>query len=137
MRKLIAFLGVFIVVAGAGLAYLVLGGDLLPGPVKTSLVTDQEAIDGQVLVFVRNPYKDDYGMARIAGYLENNGETVIVRAKLEIELRDRDGNRQEIVQYEVTNIDPTTRKTFDANAGTIPDTRQATVKVVELEVAAP
>lgn len=134
MRKLLMLSVVLVLGVGAAWAYVAFAPAVRASMQPTALIEDQEQIDEQVLVFVRNPYKDDYQLSRLPGYLDNKGDRRILRATLEIELRDSSGNRKEIVSYEVHDIEPGTRKTFDANAGAIDGPRQAAVRVSELEV---
>jgi hypothetical protein len=138
MRRTLLIVGIVIILAGLGglLYYVVLapedGGAAPSGP--GTVITEAATIDEQVLAYIRPPYKDDYEMMRISGYVDNNGETWLRRAVLEIQLKDSEGNNKELVKYEVTDLPPESRKTFDANAGSIGGTRQATIKVVEIEV---
>jgi hypothetical protein len=135
MRKLLMVLVVLVALgAGGAWAYVEFAPVVRESLQATTVIQDEEQINEQVLVFVRNPYKDDYDLSRLPGYLDNKGELKIVRATLEIELRDSSDNRREVVSYEVRDVQPGSRKTFDANAGAINGPRKAAVKVVELEV---
>ncbi len=101
---------------------------------KTEVIKDQKVIAKSVVAFVRNPYKDDYDISRIVGYVENRGRGKLVRAHLEIQLLDKDGNKKELVKYDVTDVPPMSRRSFDANAGGLSGDRRAAAKITEIEV---
>lgn len=138
MRKALIIAGIVIILAGlGGLVYYFLlapqdAGGAPSGP--STVITDREAINAQVVAFIRNPYKDDYEITRIAGYVDNKGETYVKRALIEIQLADDQGNKKELVKYEVKDIPADSRRTFDANAGSIAGTRSATGIITEIEV---
>lgn len=134
MRKGLLALGIVGVVVLAVAAYLLLSGSS-GGSGSTTVVTDPQTINSTVSGFVRNPFKDDYGSMRLAGYLDNLSDKTVVVADIELQLTDRDGNRKELVKYTIHDIPPNSRKTYDANAGIIKDARDVTIKVVRLEVA--
>lgn len=133
-RSIIIVFGVIVLVLGGFAAYLLLSPDGASEVRASQVVKDQAQWDKTVVVFARNPYKDDYEITRIAGYVDNVSKTDVAKVKLEIRLLDGDGNRKETVKYEVVNIPAASRKTFDANAGAIGGSRRAEVKVVGLEV---
>lgn len=125
---------VFAVVAviAATVGFLVLSSQ---NTTKTRLIKDKKVIRKLAVAFVRNPYKDDYGISRIAGYVQDLSGSKIARAHLEIQLSDRSGNRKELIKYDVTDIAAYSRRTFDANAGPLGGERRANVKITEIEVA--
>jgi len=133
MRKMQVILIVVIVLLGAGAAVLVLNPEMRNAFRSTSTITDETVMNETISVFVRNPYKDDYGVTRIPGHVDNLGTNEIVSVELEITLYEQD-QRREIVSYEVLGVPPGARKTFDANAGTIGESRTAQVKVLSIEV---
>ncbi|MCZ7661568.1 MAG: hypothetical protein M5U22_00790 [Thermoleophilia bacterium] len=136
MRIVLYGVVVSVVALLAAAAFVVLSssGDRSAGGTTTE-ITDPAQIDTVAVAFVQNPYTDDYEITRIAGYLDNLGDKTIVSAALEIQLLGKDGGKDELVQYEVLNVPPHTRKSFDANAGTIPGPRTAEVKIVGLRVS--
>jgi hypothetical protein len=134
MRKSIATLiGVVLLLA------VVVGVVLMrPEAVKnvfrsTAVITDASEIDGMLTVFARNPYKDDYDMMRIPGYVQNTSDRDIAAVKIEISLWEKE-NRKEIVSYEVSDVPAGRMVTFDANAGAIPGSRTSQVEVTSIEV---
>lgn len=131
MRKVYTALLVIAVLATVTIVALVSSR----GPTTTQVIKDKKAIPKSSIAFVRNPYKDDYGMSRISGYVQNRTGTKIVNARLEIQLSDSTGNKKELIKYQVKDILPYSRKSFDANAGPIGGARRADVKIVEIEVA--
>lgn len=133
MRKGVIALGLTAVLLAAGLAVLVSNPDAINvfrGKEKT---TDGKAIARTAVVFVRHPYKDDYNVLRIPGYVDNIGKREIARIDLEIQLYEGEA-RKEKVLYSVENIKAGRRKSFDANAGTLDPGRTAKVKVTAIEV---
>lgn len=100
---------------------------------STAVITDASEIDGMLTVFARNPYKDDYDMMRIPGYVQNTGDRDIAVVKIEISLWEQE-NRKEIVSYEVSDVPAGRMVTFDANAGAIPGSRTSQVEVTSIEV---
>lgn len=133
MRRIYIVLIALIVVFGAGAAYLAMRPEAAKELRGTVAITDEKQMNDAARVFVRNPYKDDYGVARIPGYVDNLGSEDIALVSLEIQLYEKEDKR-ELVKYEVRGIPAGTRKSFDANAGTLGDARTATVKIVGLEV---
>lgn len=101
---------------------------------RTVDVSEPKAIAKTAVAFVQNPYKDDYELTRVAGYVDNLTDDKITSARLEIQLLDKGGERKELVKYEVNDIAPRSRKPFDANAGSLSGSRQARVKIVSLRV---
>ncbi len=101
----------------------------------TQLIKDKKLINKTVVAFVRNPYKDNYDISRIAGYIDNRGAAKVARAHLEIQLLDSKGNRKELVKYDITDIPAYSRRSFDANAGDLSGDRKAVAKITEIEVA--
>lgn len=138
MRRAVFVLVIVLIVAIVGVgayAFLFRGSSEGSGPAK--VITDQNIIAKTTLGFVQLPYKDDYGVTRLSGYFDNLGKTTIQTADIEIQLFDSDGNRKELVKYQVHDIKPQTRKSFDANAGALQDSRTATIKVARIEVIEP
>ena len=81
------------------------------------------------------PYKDDYGMTRVAGYIDNQLGKELKAVQVEVRLLDDKNNKRELLRYEVTDVAPRSRKSFDVNAGAITGTRKAEIKVVKIEAA--
>jgi hypothetical protein len=134
MRSPQVALTAVVVALVAGVAYwLLVSGPLAPlAPTRT--LTDPAAIQRTAFGFVNNPYRDDYGMWRISGYLDNLSKTRIAKAYLEVQLADSSGNNKELVKYQVTDILPGARKSFDANAGSLSGPRKANATITRLEV---
>ncbi|MHB9148474.1 MAG: hypothetical protein ACYC33_00065 [Thermoleophilia bacterium] len=135
MRIVLYVVIAVIVLALIGVAAVLFGSsDGGTGSGPTTAITDPAQIDEIAVAFVQNPYNDDYGMMRIVGYLDNFGSSTIVSATLEIQLLGDDGGKKELVTYEVADVAPGARRTFDANAGTIDGSRTVNVKIAELRV---
>lgn len=130
MRKVLAALIVIAVLAA--ITILALLGSR--GQITPQVIKDKKIIPKSAVAFVRNPYKDDYGMSRMSGYVQNLTAVKITTARLEIQLSDSNGNRKELIKYKVSDVLPYSRKSFDANAGPIGGARRADVKIVEIEV---
>ncbi len=131
MRKVYVAFVIFLV-AAAAVVFLALSSK--SGGGSTTTIKDPKKIPRMVTAFVRNPYKDDYDLSRISGYVDNLTAGKVVRAHIEIQLQDKDGNRKELVKYDVTDIPAYSRKTFDANAGALGGDRRSTAKITEIEV---
>ncbi len=128
-------LGVVIAVLVAVVAALLLVPNATQIFQRKSVVTDQAKINKLVLGYVGAPYPDDYNVLRVPGWVDNLTTQRIVSATLEIQLLDKDGNRKELVQYEVDDIAARSRKSFNANGATFTQPRTATIKITRLEVA--
>ncbi|RJQ54657.1 MAG: hypothetical protein C4521_03940 [Actinobacteria bacterium] len=128
MRKILVVLAVAVLAVG--------GYAFVSAKDKGAMVQikDAKQIEQTALAFVRNPYQDDYQLVRIAGYVQNLGRAKIASAYLEIQLLDGDGNKKELVKYQVNEVPAYSRKSFDANAGSIAGSRKAEVKITRLEV---
>jgi len=129
----IAFIALIVILGGAA-AYLA----LVPGAsdiLRTrTVIEDPAEIDQVAIAFVNHPYKDSYDMTRIAGYVDNISDKTIKLVEIEVQLLDDANNREELVTYTVEDVPPGRRKTFDANAGTIGESRSAQVSIVRVEV---
>jgi hypothetical protein len=101
---------------------------------RTMDVSDPKAVSKIAVAFVQNPYKDDYELTRVAGYIDNLSDDKITSVRLEIQMTDKSGARKELVKYEVNDVAARSRKPFDANAGSLSGSRQARVKIVSLRV---
>jgi hypothetical protein len=134
MRRTMTILGVSILVLAAAAAYLLLTPGSTDFLKKRQVVTDAKTVNSIASGFVRNPYKDDYDMTRIAGYVDNLGGDKLARVVFEIRLLDPQGNKKERVTYVVENVAPHARKTFDANAGQIAGARTAEARITEVDV---
>lgn len=134
MRKIFIVLGSVILVLAGVAVWVALNPSSLDALRAKETVTDATAVGKTAVVFVRNPYKDDYQMSRIPGYVDNLTGTKLSKVDIEIQLADGDGNRKEVVKYTVIDVEPRSRKTFDANAGAISGPRRASVKVKSIEV---
>lgn len=134
MRKVYVVFAALVVVLGVVLALVLTRPDLTTDLLRSKTkVTGEEQVNKTVSVFVRNPYKDDYGVVRIPGYVDNLGNKRVARVQLKITLYEKQ-DRREIVTYEVEDIPVGSRKTFDANAGTLEGGRTAQVEITTLEV---
>lgn len=134
MRKSGIVLAVGLALIAGVVAYFLLspsGADLLR---SKKVITDAKVINKTAVGYVGNPYKDDYQMSRVTGYVDNLGKQELARVVFEIRLIDSDGNRKERVKYVVTDVPARSRKSFDANAGAISGARNAEAKIVEIEV---
>ena len=133
MRKTVIFLGILVMLLGAAVAYFVMtpGADEILA--EREVITDQGEIDALALAFIQPPYRDDYQMVRVAGYIDNFSEYKIAEADLEIQMFDADGNKKELDRYTVNNIPADSRKSFDANAGSILS-QQAELEIVRIEL---
>lgn len=123
-----------LVLVVAAVAYVALTPGLIDSLRPADTVKDEATINKTVLAFVQEPQTDNYSLARVPGWIDNQSNKKIRSATLLIQLFDGDGNRREKITYEVVNLEPKSRKTFDINAGTIPPDRKATVNVTEIEV---
>lgn len=133
-RGLIVGLVLMIAALGGLAAYLVgspAARDMLR---PRQVLKDQAAIQKTAIGYVGNPYKDDYEMSRISGYVDNLSEKRLDRVVFEIRLVDQKGNKRETVLYTVRDVGGRSRKTFDANAGQIDGSRSAQAKITEIEV---
>jgi hypothetical protein len=101
---------------------------------RTTILTDQDQIAQLAIAFVATPFTDDYGILRVPGYVDNNSDSNFRTVTLEIQLVDADGNKKERATYELQDIAPHNRKTFDLNLGTLPPDRTALVSITSLEV---
>jgi hypothetical protein len=134
MRKSIVVLGVVILVLAAVVAVFLARPELAENLFRSKVVvTDGAKVDEIVSVFVRNPYKDDYGISRIPGHVQNLSGEDVAGVDLEITLWEKE-NRKEVVLFTVENVPAGQTVSFDANAGAIGGPRTAQVKVVNLEV---
>jgi hypothetical protein len=122
MRKLYVMLGIVVLVLAAVAAYVLVRPDASDSLRPKATVTDA------------NPFKDDYDLSHIAGYVDNLGKADVASVKLEIQLLDNEGNRKELVKYTVEDIKAGARKTWDANAGSIAGPRRSVVKITGIEV---
>ncbi|HEY3318399.1 MAG TPA: FxLYD domain-containing protein [Coriobacteriia bacterium] len=134
MRRIILLSVVVVALVGL-VGYVLLVPNATEVFAKKTTVTDPTTIAKLTLGFVQNPYPDDYNVMRIPGWIDNRGNQRIVTADVEIQLLDQGGNRKELVKYQVTDIAPRSRKSFDANGGNFNAPRTAKVKIVKLEVA--
>jgi len=100
---------------------------------KKSTVTDEKQIKKMAIGFVGLPYKDDYGMTRVGGYIDNVSSKELTTVKIEMRMIDDKGNKRELVKYEIIDVPAKSRKTFDANAGALGGTRKAEIKIVAVE----
>jgi len=132
-RSLLVLGGVIAALAVIAAVVIFLPG-VLGDSRPTTTVTDPAVIAKTALVFVNNPYKDDYDTMRIPGYVDNLGSADIIAVSMDVQLLDKDGNRKEVVKYVVKGVPAGGRTTFDANAGAIGDSRTAKVKVTSIQV---
>lgn len=123
-----------LVLLAAGIAYFYFAPGASNAFRETEVIEDPEVINEMVLGYVGPPFTNDYNVLRIPGWIDNNSESEIRAATIQIQLVDEDGNKQELVDYVVEELAPHSRKTFDINGGTIPPGRNATIQILELEV---
>lgn len=133
MRRSVVVLLVLVILLAAAAGVLLMKPRVLNDLRAKQTITDEKTVNKMVTVFVRNPYKDDYGMLRLPGYVDNLTGTDIASVRLEMTLYE-DGERREVVEYVVTDVPAKKRRTFDANAGAIPGMRTAKVQVKAIEV---
>jgi hypothetical protein len=119
-------------VIGVGV-YVLLTPEALDPFRPATTVTDSEQIDQMALAFVGTPYPDDYSLLRIPGWVDNQSKQKLRTVTLEIQLLDEKGAKKEKITYDVTDVEPNTRTTFDINAGTLPPSRTATVAITKIE----
>lgn len=134
MRKPYLVLGIIAVMLAGVAAWMVLSPAASKALRSKKTLTDPAQIAKHVVVFSRNPYKDDYDLSHIEGYVDNVSKSDVTNVKLNIQLLDQDGNRKELVRYAVQDVAAGSRKTYDANAGSLPGPRQAKVSVASIEV---
>lgn len=123
-----------LVLLAAGVAYFYFAPGASNMFRETQTIDDPEVINEMVLGFVSSPFTNDYNVLRVPGWIDNNSGSEIRAASIEIQLFDEDGNKKELIEYVVEDIQPNSRKTFDLNAGTIPASRTAQIQIVGLEV---
>ena len=124
---------VAIALVGA-IAWVVFSPQIEEAGRSTVSVTDEAEIVARVIAFAADPYLDDYGTTRVTGWVENIGEQEIAVTRVEVQLVREDGEKEELVRIEVRDIEPGTRKSYEANAGTLDGPRRAEISVPELEV---
>lgn len=130
--RLLLLIGLVVLIAALVYVILTPGAlNMLRGSVE---YTDQAEIDARVIAFVSNPFTDDYGLLRVPGYVDNLTESELRAVTLQIQLVDEAGTKRESITYVVKDVPPSSRKTFDLNAGTLPTKRTATIEVTTLEV---
>lgn len=134
MRKSVIILIAVVVLLGGLAAYLV----FVPGATnlfrRATAVTDPQEAASMAVAGVESPYKDDYGMTRITGWVDNRTADDFKSVSIKIQLLDQGGNRKELVDYTVEDVPAGSRKTFDANAGSIDGSRSAKLTVSKVEV---
>ncbi len=136
MRSIYILLGVAIVVLAGAVVYFVgFGPSPVPQVRSGEVITDPAEIGERVLAYSQPPYRDDYGNARVAGYVDNYGDRDVLTAELTIELRDADGSRQETVVLTVNDVGAGQRKWYDVDAGTFVGPRVPKVSVDSIEIA--
>lgn len=136
MRRVyvIILLLLLVLVVGVALAAVLIRPDLTVDRLRQRVAVEgEEQINSTVRVFVRNPYKDDYGVSRIPGYVDNLSTAHVASVTMKITLYEKE-DRKEVVTYEVLDVPANARKTFDANAGIIGGARTAQVEVQGVEV---
>lgn len=125
---------VLIAVLLAATAYVALNPEVLDVVRPTVTITDPDTVNKSALAFVGTPFPDDYGLLRVPGWVENQTDQKFRSATLQIQLLDEDGTKKEQITYDVENVEPGVRKTFDINAGTLPPSRTATVSITKIEM---
>lgn len=137
MRKTVVFVAIAIL---AGITvFFVIARPQLPERSASAqpgqTITDQTEINSRAIGFAQTPYRDDYGNLRVAGYVDNLGSTTLIKVQTTIELRDRDGGKQDEIEHVVTDIPPGQREWFDLDAGRFEDSREAYIVITSIEVA--
>jgi hypothetical protein len=134
MRRPLVWLAIAVAALALLVAYLVLASGPLAPFAPTRTITDPAKIQTMALGFVNDPYKDDYDIWRLSGYLDNLSRSTIVAAHLDVQLLDSNGNKKELVKYTVRDVLPGKRKSFDADAGMLSGPRKATATITSLVV---
>ncbi|MDH4139418.1 MAG: FxLYD domain-containing protein [Coriobacteriia bacterium] len=101
---------------------------------STQTVSSADEISQIAFAYASPPFVDDYGLMRVAGYVQNTSSSELRAAKISIQLFDEDGNKKERVDHIVGDIKPGERKPYDVSAGSIAGSREATISIAELEV---
>ena len=133
MRRWYVIVAIVVVLLGVA-AYFVFAPGAMDPFRSVQRVTDEDKVNEMALAFVSAPYTDDYQVMRVPGWFDNLSKSEMRAARLEIQLLDEDGAKKEKITYDLKDIPAQTRKTFDINAGTISGARDATIKVVWVEV---
>lgn len=138
MRTFYIVLGVLALAAIAAVFALVvlptLGNDE-PARGSGVEITDEAEVQTHALAFVQPPYRDDYNNLRLAGYVDNIGNTEIISATLEIEVRDSQDNRLLLVEHVTGAVPVGQRAWFDLDQGTFGEPGTASIRVIAVEVA--
>jgi hypothetical protein len=137
-RRTVVVLLVIVALLGGAAAYLVLNPDLQKRLTNltrsTETVTDPAQINEFALAYAAPPFVDDYGLMRVSGYIQNLSSSEFRSAKVSIQLFDEEGNKKELVEHTVGDIEAGERKPYDVNAGSIAGSREATITIAELVV---
>ena len=115
-------------------AYVLLTPSALDPFRSTKTINVKAQIDKLTIAFVGAPYPDDYNVLRLPGWIDNKSKQKFRSATVQIQLLDEKGAKKEKITYDVENLDPQTRTTFDINAGTLPATYKAEIQVTKVEV---
>lgn len=130
--RVLLILLVLAVIIAAG--YILIEPTVLDPWRPVTTVSDPAKVNEMTLAFVGAPFPDDYGLLRVPGWVDNKSSQKMRTVTLEIQLLDEKGAKTEKISYDVENIDPMTRKTFDINAGTLPSSRTATISISQVEL---
>ena len=133
MRRWYVVVAIVVILLGVA-AYFVFSPGAMDPFRSVQKVTDEDKVNEMALAFVSAPYTDDYQVMRVPGWFDNLSKSEMRAARLEIQLLDEDGAKKEKITYDLKDIPAGTRKTFDINAGAISGARDATIKVVWVEV---
>jgi hypothetical protein len=132
MKAVYVVIAIVIVVLGGAAVWLVLGSGSSDFLANEQTVSDAETINEMAAAYVDRPYPDDYNVTRVPGYVDNISDKTFASVTLEIQLLADDGDKAEVVEHTVEDINPGSRKTFDINAGTIGESRTAQGAIIEI-----
>jgi hypothetical protein len=133
MRVFLIIVAVIVVVGLAAGAVFLLSPDARNLFRPTTTIDDPELMQ-EVIGYVGPPYRDDYDTTRVNGYVDNFSSEEIAVVTIEVQLLNEDGEREELVTFELEDIGAGNRKTYDISAGTLPGPRTAEITIVSMEV---
>lgn len=134
MKPLYVVFAVIVLVLAGVIAWLM----FVPGAsdflASKRTITEQAEIDEMAIAFVSLPYPDDYNATRVPGYVENLSGLKFSEVTLELQLMTPGDEKRELIEHTIREVEPGTRRTFDINAGTIGETRNAAVEITKIVV---
>ena len=136
MRKSYLIAAIAIVLVGlVALAWMFVPLFTGAKPAAATKITDPAKAGKMAVGFVAPPYQDDYQMLRLSGYVDNVSAQTLASVNVEIKLTDESGSQKQVVKQTLVDIPAHQRKTYDISAGTFAGPRNATIKIVSVEVA--